>query len=641
MKHLYLISICGLWLANPTFALAQSYSDDDDIVVTATGTETDADRVAQSITVLDRDVILARQTVSVADLIATTPAITVTRNGGPGGFTGIRIRGAEAEQTLVLIDGIKISDPAAPGGGFDFANLLTGNVARIEILRGPNSLPWGSQAIGGVVNIATVAPREGLSLDGFGEIGERDTRIAGNVGLGIGPVKAAIGAGWYRSDGISAFNEERGGAERDGYERRGATGRLSLDLSDDLGFDVGGYIADAELDIDGFPPPDFAFADTAESQETQEILGYAGARIGLFGGRFRNRLTAAFTRVDRDSFDPAAGNVPTFKTEGETTRLSWRGEIEFGAGLQGLVGAEHEQTELFTLAGPSAFDPDPQTARAEANIDSGYAQLVATPLDGLTLIGGGRYDHHDEFGGEESFAAGATYQFGATILRASYGEGFKAPTLFQLESDFGNRTLQPETARGYDIGIEQRLLGEALSLSATGFRRDTRNQIDFVSCFGSTAPICTGRPFGTYDNVARTRAQGIELELAARPIDALRLVANYALVDAENRSPASPNIGNELARRARHTANASADMDLPFGLAAGATVRMVGDSFDDAANTVPTAGYTLVDVRAALSLAEGIEAFGRVENLLDERYETVFLYGTPHRSVTAGIRARF
>jgi vitamin B12 transporter len=274
-----------------------------------------------------------------------------------------------------------------------------------------------------------------------------------------------------------------------------------------------------------------------------------------------------------------------------------------------------------------------------------YGQIVATPIAGLTATGGVRYDHHNTFGGATTFGASGVWtpNGGKTELRASYSEGFKAPTLYQLLSEYGNTLLHPETAKGWDAGITQRLLGGAIEASATWFHRNSRNLINFVSCpFPTpTVGICAGRPFGTYDNVAKARAQGVELTVALHPVEPLKVQANYSWTDSENRTPGSSTFGKNLARRPRQSVNTSIDYRWPFGLSTGATLTHVGSSFDNAANTRKLEGYVLADLRASYPVTKNIELYGRIENLFDEHYETIFRYGTPGRAAYAGVRLSY
>jgi vitamin B12 transporter len=611
----------------------------EEIVVSATRSPQALTRVGAAVTVLDAAAIRATQTVVVADLLAQTPGVGVTRNGGVGGATAVRIRGAEADQTVVVIDGVKLNDPSAVGGGYNFANLLAGDIGRIEVLRGAQSTLWGSQAIGGVVNILTQVPTAPVEASASAEGGARRSGLVkGAVGGAGGRVVWRAAGDYSTTDGVSAF---AGGRERDGFRHVGASGRLNIALTDALSLDARAVYAKGRTEFDGFPPPSFAFADTASYGFTREFVGYAGLNAGLFGGRLQNRLAAALTDTDRDDFNPDQARTPvTFDGKGRNRRWEYQGSLALAETWTAVFGAEHERSSLRT-ASPSAFNPAPAPLRRRVAIAGVYAQVQGDLAPGLTLTGGLRRDDHDTFGGKTLGQAALAWSLdgGATVLRASFGQGFKAPTLFQLYSTFGNLALKPEQADSWDAGVERRFAGGAAALSATWFRRDSTNLIDFVSCPGAN-PNCRVGIFGVYDNVARATAHGVELTAAAAVGD-VSLQANYTYTDAENASPGSPNRGKALARRPRHAANLWLDYAWPRGLTAGLGVRHVGDSFENAANTFVLEDYTLVDLRAALPLGEAVELYGRIENLFDTAYQTTRGYGAPGRGAFAGVRARF
>ncbi len=311
----YTLSTLAVCVCVSTPALAQDIAAgagarEPVIVVTANRSAQSIDKVGQSITVLDSAEIERRQTQAVADILRTVPGVTIVRNGGIGTSTFVSIRGAESDQTVALVDGIKLNDPSSPGGGFNFGNLLVGNIERIEVLRGPSSVLWGSQAIGGVVNMITRQPTEQLSVNLRGEYGYRDTgQLVGNVSGKAGPLSASIGAGYFRTDGISAFSEARGGTEKDGYRNYGANGNFNLALTDGLSVDARGWYSEGRVNIDGFPPPSFAFGDVNEESRTREFVGYTGINAALFDGRFRNRLGYAYTDTRRRSI--ALDGVPS------------------------------------------------------------------------------------------------------------------------------------------------------------------------------------------------------------------------------------------------------------------------------------------------------------------------------------------
>lgn len=594
------------------------------IVVTASRTPQPAIETGQAITVIDLATIEARQSLNVTDLLRSTPGVTFARNGGLGGVASVFIRGADSSQTLVLIDGVRINDPSAPSGAYDFGSLTTANLDRIEVLRGPNSVIWGSQAIGGIVAIETKPPTEKLQLAARAEYGGRDT-FAGsaNVSGTAGIIAASIGGGYLSSDGISALSAARGGVERDPFDTLHGNARVTVRPLNILEIDLRGYYSDSDIAFDN--PP----ADTLPVSDVESFTGYAGINLTLFDGVWRNRLAYTRTDVRRVTTDPDPLSFNPARAQGTLDRFEYQGVAELARAVTLVFGAEREESQSVTLFGRSG-DPD----RLNVAIDSIYGQAIVRPLPGLTLTGGVRHDDHGSFGGETTFGANAAWALseGRTILRGTYAEGFRAPSLSEALSPFGNPDLLPERARSYDIGIEQSALDGRVRATLTWFRRTLRDQIVF-----------SGDSF-TLENVARTRAKGVEVTAEIRPVDALAVTAQYSWIDTENRSlepdfTGAVNFGNDLARRPEQTASISADYTHPgTRFALGATVTHVGDSFDDFANAVPLDGYVLVDVRARYPVTRSIELYARVENLFDEEYETAFRFGTLPRTVHAGIR---
>lgn len=634
-RRLFILSLLAS-AATPAFA-----EDEDrpaDIVVTADRTPTPRDETGQAITVIDAETIRERQTAVVTDLLRSTPGITVNRNGTIGATTSINIRGAENDQTLVLIDGVRINDPSSPGNGANLGPILTGNISRIEVLRGPNSVVWGSQAIGGIVAIETEQPTQDLHVNARAEGGYAGTaNVVGDVSGSVGPVQASAGAYYFHSDGISSFDSARGGAERDGVDNFALNGKVKAALTPGLTLDTRVYYVDSRTGIDG----GFPLTDTPEKSYTRQLTLYSGLASTALGGRLRQHFAFTYTNVDRNNIDPTLVPTTTFDANGEVRRYEYQGVFDVAKPATLIWGVEHEDSSLRT-ASPSPFDPDPVPSRASVGITSGYAQAVLRPVKGITLTGGVRHDSHDTFGGRTTFGANAvlTPNDGRTLLRATYAEGFKAPTLFQLFSDYGNGALQPESAHGFDVGVEQHLLGDLARFSVTYFDRTTRNQIAFVSCFNDTTPLCANHPNGTYDNIARARATGVEVETVVTPLTGLDFTANYSHIDARNRSPGTT-FDLDLPRRPRDTGSLSVDYRSKLGLSGGLTATLVGRSFDDAANRTRLGGYTLLDIRAAYAVTKHVEIYGRIENLLDEKYETIAQYGTYPRAAYAGVRARF
>jgi vitamin B12 transporter len=613
------VSLLALAIAAPAFAQTTTTPQDDDtIVVTANGIAQPRDQVGQAITVIDAQTIETRQAVDVVDLLATTPGIRFNRNGPIGGVTGVSIRGAETSQTLVLLDGVKINDPAGIGEAYNFGPLLTGNLKRIEVLRGSNSVVHGSQAIGGVVNIMTVATEAGFGANASADYGYRETlNVKGDVSGTAGLASGGIGAAYFRTDGISAKTNN---TENDGYKNFAGNARLSLAFSDAISLDLRGYYINADLDYDGFAAP---FADVSK---LDQYVGYAGLNVSLADGVFTSRAAVTYLRNDRTDFPTRNAPVSSaFGYRGKTLRFEYQGVITPVEQTKLIFGYEHDAPEYRFFGFGSRNG-------AEANLDSVYALAIVQPVAGLSVTGGVRHVDHSQFGGATTFGANANWSpnGGATNLRASYGEGFRAPALYELYDTFsGNRNLRPERSQSYDVGLDQRFLDGAAVIALTAFQRDTRSQINFDNVTFK------------YNNIDRTRAKGVEASLVLKPVDALSFTAAYSYIDARDRSGRPAFDGKRLARRAEQAVSVSIDYDWSFGLSTGATLTAVGDSFDNAANTVRLDGYALAGVRASFPIGEHLEVYGRIDNLFDAEYETARGYNVLGRAAYGGVRISF
>ena len=331
----------------------------------------------------------------------------------------------------------------------------------------------------------------------------------------------------------------------------------------------------------------------------------------------------------------------TFDSSGKDKRGEYQGTIAIAENWNAVFGAEVEHSSIWATT-PSDFDPNPPAAMMDStNLYSGYAQIQGEVVKGLTLTGGVRHDSHDTFGQHTLGQASAAWAFndGNTVVRASFGQGFKAPTLYQLYSIYGNTGLRPEQANSWDGGIEQHFADGNIVVSATYFLRNDSNLITFVFC-PAADPLCTPGKFGVYENTARAKAQGVELSGSAK-IDKITLQANYTLTDTKDTSAGDPDHGKELARRPRNTANASVNYAWPQDISTGVGLNYVGHTFDDAANTVVLPSYVLIDLHASVPINKFVEVYGRIENLTDHVHPTVLSYGSLGRGFYGGIRARF
>ena len=614
MKYLLLLS-CSLVVASPAWGQDHVVGEvmvgpdayrDSAIVVTATGASELIDKTGQSISVIASNELARVQGPDLTRALERLPGVSFARSGGLGSQTSLFVRGANSEQLLVTIDGVRVEDTAAPSGGFDLGTLLTGGVTRIELLRGSNSLAWGSDAIGGVLAITSDTSS---GVRGSLEYGAHDTLDA-NASLGLSGERYGLGlsGGYTRSDGISAFG---GGSEADPFRQWHAGGRASANLTSDLKLVAAGRYADSKIDFDGYPAPTYTvFGDTPEYQTTKQGSGRVGVEYSGNGLQLGAGVAMSDTR--RAYYDPTYGSsASNFDTIGRSVHADLTGRADLAEQWTLDFGGDADWSRFSTT-----YDPR-QTARI-----IGAHALLGYHGDRLNVTAGARIDDHDRFGSHTTLGANGSYDLGGGWrLRASWGQGFKAPTLNQLYGYGGNVSLKPEASEAFDAGIELGNRNALFHLAATLFRRDSRDLIDYVTPTG-------------YFNISRARAQGLELEGSARIDGNVTVSAAYTYLTATSRST-----GKDLARRPRNMVSVSADWTTPLlGLKLGADVRMVSDSLDIGGKLD---GYGLLTLRASMPLGEHLELYGRVENVTDAAYQTVAGYGTYGRSAYGGIRASF
>ncbi|MBA3054316.1 MAG: TonB-dependent receptor [Sphingomonadales bacterium] len=606
MKYLFFLG-CSIVAVTP--ALADEAGDKSAIVVTATRTEAPLAEVGQSVSVVTRAEIERYQSVQAADVLARLPGVSVAASGGFGQPTSVFVRGADNSQSLVMIDGVRINDPADVGGGFDFGSFAIGQFDRVEFVRGAQSVLWGSRAIGGVINFITRKPTDDWQGRAQAEYGWRDQRRLGASLSGMaGPVGLTLGGNWLKSDGYSAFSEARGAIERDGYESSSANLRAELALGGGFTADAGGYYSRANYGYDAFG------ADAANFGVKRDVTGFTNLRYAGLDGRLQGRLGFGLTDSHRVSDDAVYG---PYVTDGRNERIEAQLAFTPITQVTVLVGGETEK---------SRFN-DNYGSTGETRLDSGFASLTLRPVTGLTLNGGVRHDDHRDFGTRTTLSANGAYAFAGVdgpVLRASYGEGFKAPSLYQLYTNTGFTALQPETATAWDASIEQPFAQGHGRLSLAWFDRRTTNLIDY--------------DFATYTyfNVGRIRAKGIELAMAVSDWQGFDVNLAYTWTDARNQLT-----GTRLARRPENVVSASIDYAWPFGLRTGIDLNHAGDRYDDQANTALVPAYDVVGLRASFPFGRKVELYGRIDNLFDKAYEVVRTYGTPTRSAYVGVRARF
>ena len=611
---LALLSAVSLSLVAP--GLAQAPDDEtatlDSVIIEGSRLNLTATEVGTSVSVITADDIDKLGFDFAVDAIAAAPGVTVNQNGAFGGLASVRIRGAQSGQTLVLVDGVPVNDPSSTSGGFNFNAIDTANIDRIEVLKGPQSTLWGTDAIGGVVSIITKSPDQDLGGTAFGEYGSFNTFRGGASIENASPVgDFRLAASGISSDGISKADERNGNTEDDPYESLTLSARGGLNLSETIRLSGNVFWTDSETDFDVFSGgAQGSVADGDSSNETEEIFANVSLDVSLFDDRLENLFLVGYTDIDRQNF---SGGAPSFGAQGDRNLYRYQGTLAIDDRNSLAFGAEREETS---------------SGENEASIDSVFAFYVFKPVQSWTLTGGIRIDDHDSFGSVTTGRVAVAYNPTSNLtLRANWGEGFKTPSIFQstfICSFCGltepNSNLLPETSEAFEIGADWRSDDGKLEAGITLFDQESENLIDFSFTAG-------------YDNVEFVESQGVEVFGAIQLTDTLQVSGNYAYIDAQDGD------GVARVRVPEHSGDLTVSYDPEGPLSAALLIRYNGEEQNNATTTVDS--WTRVDISAAYQVSEKVELFGRIENLFDEEYQQILGYGTPDLSGSIGIRLRY
>lgn len=608
----------GVKAATAMMALlaAPALADDavhGDMVVTANRIETDSEKIGSAVTVITADQIERSQRTTVAEVLRDVPGVAVSHTGGTGRTTAIRIRGAESHHTKVVIDGVDMSDPSRSQPQYEFGNLLTADIERIEVVRGPQSLLYGGDAVGGVIAITTRKGQGKPRVTANAEVGSLHTYTAGTSISGAQDrVSYAFGVTHFETDGISAATKRNGNDEHDPYRNDTLNARLGLRLTDIWDVEATGRYVRSKVNYDDWTT---RAVDDSDSMRTTERSGRIATNLSLLNGRFRNTVAYSLSEAERD-IDAGTmfwGNRYS-AFDGESAKLEYQGTAKLAPDNHTVVfGAENKR------------DSTTQGTIGEAVSTNGYyADYQFSPLASLFLTLGGRVDDHETFGTHKTGRGTAAYLVDATATRlhGSYGTGFRAPSLYELfHPTYGNQALNPEESRGWDAGVEQHFLNGRAAVDVTWFDNRIQNLIQWQN--------------NRYVNIASTRAQGAELGGHFDVTQALRLNASYTFTDSRNNAT-----GQMLARRPKHQASFGAAWEPLEGVTTDATMRAVGRQYDSATGN-HVGGFVTFDLAAAYQLTDWAKVYGRVENLLNKQYEETDTYGAPGRMVFAGVKAAF
>ena len=631
-------------LAFSTGAHAQEEADTLDlvhmppIVVTATRTPLSPAEIGSSITVVTREDIERRQYRTVLEALREVPGVAIAQ-AGPGGVASAFLRGAAADHTLVLLDGIRLNDPSSPNGAYDLAHLLTEGVDRIEIVRGPQSTLYGSAAMGGVIQILT-RRGEGPPVPTIALEGGTHGAFHGSLGLAGSTGTLGYSTELVRraTDRVSAATAPSGDAERDGHRVGAFSGRLDWRPAASLAFGLTLRTSDAETDRDQEGP---GGDDPNAVTEADEVALRVEGRIAAWEDRWEGTVGASFADHDRESRDEIDERHPLERSrgtfDGRTWQFEWQNELALAEAQRLTFGVETQrETATTTFESDGEFGLfESVFPEASARTTGAFVQHHAGFGGALFLTIGARADDHSRFGTATTLRATPSLHLEetGTRIKASYGTGFKAPTLFQLfDPQFGNADLQPEESAGWDAGLEQDLVGGRLRVAATIFatRFDDVVGFDFPDGFR---------------NVSAATSRGAEAWASAFPMTGIRLNGSYSFNDTEDESGGEED-GKPLLRRPRH--QASLDLGVQVGdrgqVALGA--RFLGEREDRDFSVFPAErvtldGYSLVRVAASWQLTDGVRLLGRIENAFDEEYEEAKHFGTEGRTAFVGVRADF
>jgi vitamin B12 transporter len=614
------------------------------VVVTATRGVAGARTSTASTSVLDGASLRAAGVRTVADALEAVPGVTVLRQGSPGGVTSIFLRGGESDYVRVLVDGVPVNEP---GGFLDAANLTTDDVERIEVVRGPASVLYGSEAVSGVIQIFTRGGRrQGSAARGSAalSLGTHETRDASVSLAGVGALgDYGAGVSRHRVGGFHPFNDRHEnttvGATLRSPALRATEARASLRITDG----------------ESRYPTEFTGEASDSNSVGRERKVVAGLGIVRHvGDRVDLELVGSSMRVEGENHD--AADSPG-DPDGETrfTRDAWRrgagarATLRAGEAATLMLGTDLEWQRVRTRF--DAFGAEGTPFRARRRSRALYAQALGDVGPALSYTAGLRWDDDEFYGRHLTWRAGAGAALpGGLLARAAFGTAFKAPTLDEASAAaLQGRALEPERSRGWEVGIERGSPGGRVVVGLTWFDQRFADLIQYVGATPTFEPI--------YENVGEAISRGTELEARLRLADPAVLGASWTylhteVLAAEAEGPTF-RVGSPLLRRPRHRLGATLDVRLPRASSVRAGASWVGERADVryhadfSSERVTQPSYATLDLGGETRLVRRAGSFGavvltaRATNVLDERYEGIAGFESPGRVVAAGVRVEF
>ncbi len=662
------VSSCALipWmiaLAYPVSAQEVAMADQPeviqapDVVVSATKTPIPAKQVTSAVEVITGEEMQQRKVKTVSEALRWAQGLSVNQSGGPGTLVDVRMRGGTPEQTLVLIDGAIVN--SATTGIYDFANLTSDNIERIEILRGSQSMLWGSDAMGGVINITTRRGWDKPNVSVFAEYGSFVTlREGANLVGKKGPIDFSGSITRWDTAGFSAINYRRGATERDGYHNWQGSVRLGADLPKDGRIEFSFRWLNGIVNFDGFAFNPVTFASDpadvfgAKSNDTQYI----------FAGNYRQPITTWWSQqltlsratdnlvsdggtAERNLVTGATGPIGfPFKSQIETTsnRIEWQHNIQVGKPLLLTAGYQFREQKgdyRDLLTNVVVFEDKAVSSNA------GFGEAHLNLWNRVFGTAGIRQDAYNVFGGATTYrvTGGYLHQETGTKLRASYATGFRAPTINQLYfPGFGNPNLQPEKSQSLDAAVEQTLPNDRGSISVGYFWTRYRNLI--LSVFDPSVCTAPGSFGFCPQNVGLARAEGVEVSTKLNLyrdgpwVKSLDLHIHYTYAATRDLTDAAD---TRLPKWPLNQVTTVISYMPIEGLRANLEGRYFGQRFNNVGNEGSMPSFLVWNLSANYDVTKQIQAYLRVDNLFNEAYEEVLFFGTPIRSIYGGVRINY
>jgi len=611
------------------FAPLTVLAEQNPVIVTATRIATPESRIGSSVSVITAEDIERKQYRTVAAALRALPGVDVVQTGGPGQQTSVFIRGASSSHTLVLIDGVTITDPSHPTGAVDFSGLLLDNVDRIEVVRGPQSTLYGANAIGGVINIITRkgqgGPRANLTL----QAGNHATNYQQLGFQGAAQrIDYSLSGTHLKTHASSVTPKDlRNGlpAEADHHRNTSLSARLGLQATDVVDFSLTGRYIDDQTDLD--PEAGFGTIEDPDAQlNNREYFVRGAGHAMLLDGQWDATLAVSWIDYNRRNDNPRNDPSETLQKtrfQGSTLEYSLNNDVYLNEShtltLGGGTKRESMDNDGFSDFGGFIVS---ELSSASARTNYAYLQDQVSVGDSISGTAGVRLDDRDDFGAEWTWRLTGVYSYRqtGTRLNASVGTGFRAPSLFELygytPNNFGseyrgNPDLDPETSLGWELGIEQALWSGRLQAGATWFRNDIENLIETVTdaSFNSTP-----------ENINKVRLQGVESFLALQPLSRLSMRIDYTFTDAH----VSDNSDRPLLRRPRHKASA----DIAYSPGAAFSLDLGADYVGErkdidrvTAAVIDADDYTVFNAAVTYTVNPAFRLEARVDNLLDKHYE--------------------